>query len=470
MNPPEQNTPPPPVNQAPYRSLPIMRTAQVTGNRQRQPDATPTLQPSRDGRFPGTGPSGLWERLAAFFRKNAPQQIAPDREATQPASIPSAQATPARDVQWPQRGDAVPTLGRAHPADQSRHQAMLIGGGIVIAVIVAVAMFLWAHIATASNHAILPPQSRTGATQSPANTVTLREFGGLAAGGSPHSIIAGPDGNIWFVERDANQIGRITPSGQVTQFPIPTAASRPLAITAGPDGNLWFTEGGASQIGRITTGGQITEFQVPTRGSYPLWIVRGADGNLWFTERDADKIGHISPITGNIVEFSVPTPNGKPGGIAAGPDGNLWFTEMSGDLIGRITPKGQITEFGGLTKGSFPLLITAGPHQALWFTLQNSNRIGRLDTNGHLHVFRLPVANSVPGGITASPTGDVWFTEQQGDQIDVMASDGTILAKYTIPTGGSDPFDITTGPNGSIWFVEVTGNKIGRITMGSPTP
>ena len=37
------------------------------------------------------------------------------------------------------------------------------------------------------------------------------------------------------------------------------------AITTGPDGNLWFTSGGnnCASIGRITPSGEITEFDLP---------------------------------------------------------------------------------------------------------------------------------------------------------------------------------------------------------------
>ena len=38
----------------------------------------------------------------------------------------------------------------------------------------------------------------------------------------------------------------------VTEFPVPTAGSSPFGITTGPDGNLWFTENSANQIGRLT--------------------------------------------------------------------------------------------------------------------------------------------------------------------------------------------------------------------------
>ena len=148
-------------------------------------------------------------------------------------------------------------------------------------------------------------------------------------------IAAGPDGNLWFTEFSGNRIGRITPSGAITEFPIPTGTSTPLEITAGDDGNLWFTEGEGNNIGRITPSGAITEFPVPSAFSEPLGITAGADGNLWFTEEFGNNIGRITP-EGDVTEFSVPTLNSFATGIAAGSDGDLWFTEYSANQIGRL--------------------------------------------------------------------------------------------------------------------------------------
>ena len=82
----------------------------------------------------------------------------------------------------------------------------------------------------------------------------------LASDSSPIGITAGPDGNLWFTEFTGNKVGKITPAGAITEFPIPTASSFPYGITAGPDGNLWFVEDGGNKIGRITPAGTITEF------------------------------------------------------------------------------------------------------------------------------------------------------------------------------------------------------------------
>ena len=91
--------------------------------------------------------------------------------------------------------------------------------------------------------------------------------------------------------------------GTITEFPVPTSSSQPDGITAGPDGNLWFAETAGNKIGRITTSGGITEFPLPTNCS-PLsssgcqleGITAGPANttSVWFTEFDGNKIGEIT--------------------------------------------------------------------------------------------------------------------------------------------------------------------------------
>jgi streptogramin lyase len=224
----------------------------------------------------------------------------------------------------------------------------------------------------------------------PAGFVT--EFSaGITAGAGPFLITAGPDGNLWFTERLGNRIGRITPAGVVTEFSDgSTVNAYPTGITAGPDGNLWFTEGCISpisyhcggQIGRITPAGVVTLFPL----GWPIWpyggITAGSDGNLWFTDHFfvTDEIGRKTPL--GVTQFSVGISAGAGvRGITAGPDGNLWFTEAGLNRIGRITPLGVVTEFSaGITAGANLFHITAGPDGNLWFTEPGVNRIGRITT------------------------------------------------------------------------------------------
>ena len=47
--------------------------------------------------------------------------------------------------------------------------------------------------------------------------VVITEFGDALVS-QPRAITAGADGNLWFTEPSGNRIGRISPSGAVTEF------------------------------------------------------------------------------------------------------------------------------------------------------------------------------------------------------------------------------------------------------------
>jgi virginiamycin B lyase len=156
------------------------------------------------------------------------------------------------------------------------------------------------------------------------------------AGAGVSDIVAASDGALWFTESasTSNAIGRITTAGEITHYPVPTAASDPSGITEAPGAGLWFTEFTANNIGQITLGGVVTEY--PGAGAGPSAITAARDGALWFTEAGANSIGRIT--TGAIItnHFPVPTPGSDPSDVTTGPDGALWFTEFLGDKVGRI--------------------------------------------------------------------------------------------------------------------------------------
>jgi len=126
----------------------------------------------------------------------------------------------------------------------------------------------------------------------------VTEFAITTPASFPSAVTAGPDKALWFVEHDGHNIGRITTAGDITEFGIPSGG-RPYAIAAGPDGNLWFTEPGTfNAIGRCTPTGGISEYPIPTPNTDVMGITEGPDKNMWFAERDANKVGRISNLMG----------------------------------------------------------------------------------------------------------------------------------------------------------------------------
>ena len=125
----------------------------------------------------------------------------------------------------------------------------------------------------------------------PTGTITQVDTG-IESG--PGAIGAGPDGGVWFTRFDG--IGRITPATLSPQAFTSGVTGHPAGgIAIGSDGNLWFTEPDGNRIGRITPAGVITEFPVLGR---PAGIAAGPDGALWFTEPDGNRIGRITTDTG----------------------------------------------------------------------------------------------------------------------------------------------------------------------------
>jgi virginiamycin B lyase len=56
---------------------------------------------------------------------------------------------------------------------------------------------------------------------------------------------------MWFTETAYDHIDRITRDGHMTRYQVPTKGSAPYGIAAGPDGAMWFTERNQHKIGRI---------------------------------------------------------------------------------------------------------------------------------------------------------------------------------------------------------------------------
>ena len=152
--------------------------------------------------------------------------------------------------------------------------------------------------------------------------------------GFPVGITAGPDGNLWFAITGVNKIGRITPAGKVTYF---TTGKWSFDITSGPDGNLWFTE--EDTIGRITPAGVYTGFPIPTAGSYTYGIAAGPDGHIWFADYGNNAVGRIS--TGGAFSTLIDTPSAlsTPQHITLSPDGLLWFTYSNYNKIGLVSQR-----------------------------------------------------------------------------------------------------------------------------------
>lgn len=280
------------------------------------------------------------------------------------------------------------------------------------------------------------------------------------------SIVGGPEGNIWF--SIATTIGRMTPDGTVSRFPLGLSEveSSPeyriiSDLTFGPDGALWFTLNrratGASRggsIGRMTPAGAFTEFPLPDNEVEPQSIAFGADGNLWFTgikdfyrsahtsDSGIGSIGRMTPA-GEVTEWRTPT--SRPQGIAAGPGGSLWFIEWgwgprTRSKIARASLSGEISEFG--LRNGFSLgnglggRIAAGPDGNIWFS--TGRGVSRITPRGHVTAFPGGDAGLDPSGgdLVSGPDGSIWFSRYEEIVRVVPGAPGIEIGKVGLVKAG----------------------------------
>jgi virginiamycin B lyase len=224
-------------------------------------------------------------------------------------------------------------------------------------------------------------------------------------------ITVGPDGRLWVLDFGGEYVPGAKTNGGVFALTLSNAVvtggiyynsnmtvhSRPFSITSGPDGNLYFSEQLAGNVGRITTNGIITEATVTPTNGQPFDMTTGPDGAIWFTMANTNALGRFATTNfTNVALFSLPPNNtagavaDEPNGIVTGKDGNLYYTDSPAGILGRVTLNGTnppiVAQFYTPTTNADPWLVATGPDGNIWFGELFANQIGK---------FLLPVPLSI---------------------------------------------------------------------------
>jgi hypothetical protein len=321
---------------------------------------------------------------------------------------------------------------------------------------------------------------------------------------APMVIAAGTDGALWFSMVADAGVGRVTVDGRFTVFPG-TAGYWVESLLAGPDGTMWFTTY-FGQLGRITADGVVsTVAEFPDRTGR---LAQGDDGAVWVSTTDSLErfaaggvrqtfrrpgtegwqnfapgrdgavwvvtySGRLSRMDADGSWTDVSTPGlGAVRSVIWGEDGALWYLRQnpSDNQLARVTPAGIVSTFADPHVAS-PYRLYAGPGGSLVFanapTLPAEHRIGRVQTTGAPARPRQATATAVAGGATVS-----WQPSP--------ADGGSPITGYTVTAapGGrtctwtAGPLACTvTGltPSTLYAFTVAATNAIGTGTASDPT-
>jgi virginiamycin B lyase len=309
--------------------------------------------------------------------------------------------------------------------------------------------------------------------ESRANTSPhLTEYNVPTANAEPYDITLGPDGNMWFTEENA-KIARITLTGGITEFTIPTKNAVAKLGTNQPDctptGRLWFFEN-IGTIGNISASDAIQER--PLGKGIIMGLTCDSNGNLWFIEWERRAIDRIE-MNGMITDFSMPH-DGYPQGIIADKDHNIWFAEnyetgeMKKGWLERIDRYGKIITYplqsvhaNPSYPWDWPIMgyVGVATDGSVWFAEDGFNRIGKRPTTGTITEYAIPTPDSGIFFVVGGPRGDAWFTEGHANKFGHVTADGKIT-EYKIPTPKSEPSGIAIDNKGNVWITEFASNKI----------
>ena len=253
-------------------------------------------------------------------------------------------------------------------------------------------------------------------------STTLTEIPTPTLHSSPWAILPGPDGNMWFAEREgavynsdgssfnAAHIGKVDAAGNITEYGLGgVTPGGPQSLAFDSNNNLWYANSVGMELGRVTLAGVVTHYpltldQVGEFG--PSFVATAPGGKIWYAASQATWIGLFDP-NGTPTVFKLQDPSGTNGeisGLAIGKGGLLWFIE---------------------THKNTPLTST------LQLTTV-SDKIGSLSVTGQVTWYDLPVGSD-PEAITAAADGNIWVGNGPGG-VAKLATDGTVSEMVLNPT------------------------------------
>ena len=175
------------------------------------------------------------------------------------------------------------------------------------------------------------------------STQTFHEIATPTANSQPYGITIDSSSNIWFTENPDTvaQIGEYTSQGVMQEYKIRNTSTSgtgltPHLIIVGPDGNLWWSEGWVSSIGtlKLSVAKPGTNKGVPeypytpscsSCGSHTSGISADKLGQIWLDDSLQNAFASFPATGGPYTFFST---NGHPhDGLNVDSQNRIWYDE-----------------------------------------------------------------------------------------------------------------------------------------------
>lgn len=265
------------------------------------------------------------------------------------------------------------------------------------------------------------------------------------ADASPHGLTVARNGNVWFTGREGNLVGYYNPNTNKFKIfklddPDPSTnpeqnGNFPIYITQAPNGSMYFTNLLTSRVSKITQSGKITNFPLPStygppNNARPIAVYAKDDGVVVVSEESGHAYAYIQK-NGLVSEYHLTPPaDSEAASLTYDRQGTLWVQYNTPDDIARVNADGSLSIFPIPTADAVQHRITIGPDGELWYTELAADKVGRMVT-GHAD------GPSLDGVASQSYSGTPNGTDSLNDQAFFAQGRKTYNAHYTLTVQGT---------------------------------
>lgn len=238
----------------------------------------------------------------------------------------------------------------------------------------------------------------------------------IYSAGSPGKMIVDGKGMVWMVLHLGNSIARFDPEKEeFTEYIVPTPNAQPYALAEDSKGNIWFVEKNAGQMGRLDfESGKVVEIPVAD-SSQLMGITIDDEDNVWVGDIAGNYIGRYDPATKEYRTYPLTQHGSQPGDMAFDKNKNLWICNERTKQLGVLmtgTKQGVYSVVNLPGYNAVPHGLVVKDNGRIWVIDSFTNQVGYFDSAGELAwtMFPIPVANSQPMNVAQDSAGNLWFT------------------------------------------------------------
>ncbi len=244
----------------------------------------------------------------------------------------------------------------------------------------------------------------------------------VPAGMNPRGLLVARDGKVIFGGSGNSAIGELDPStGKIKLYKLPSRNGDPYTLVQDGDGNIWFTERTAGKLGKLTRAtGKIAEYPI---GDDPYGLAVDRRGNVWVTRKAADRLTQFDPKTGQVTHLLLEK-GSQPRRTAMAPDGMLWVSLYGKGKLVKIDPVSNrvVKEYelpGGPNAG--PYAVNVDSAGRVWTSEIQTDSVVVLSPGSEaIRVFKLPTKDTGIRNATLDTGGRYWYIGSASGRLGVV--------------------------------------------------